>query len=690
MENRMKVLSLSLVLILISNFAAFQKVAEGAPGTIHVPGDYPTIQQAINAANDGDTIIIDPGTYTEGPQFVINKNLTISGTEKATTIIKAAVDTGSSGDTRGWFLVNSDVIFDLNNVTIDGLGHNIYQAIRDKGQGTITNCIFNNIVYPGYAGLAVVAFGGDVNVTECTFDNIGRIGVLYFGIGVTDSLFMGNNYTGKGDGDWLDYGVEVGAGAHVTIDGNYISRCTGIASVDNSTSAGILVTTYYGEGSQATITHNDISSCTCGIAVGYDESDTSSVVVHENNFFDNECGLCSTAPTIDATRNWWGDPTGPHATTNTGGLGNNITDNVSFEPWLIAPYPPASPVKTLLYVTPADIVYWTPSAGKTFTVDIKLGDVTDLGGYEFKLYWNTTLLDLVNVQIMPPWNTSTFSKNETREDLGRYWLAIARLPPASSFNGNATLTRLAFRVDYDPIYPQNGTCRLELVDTKLSDPLGNAIYHMVYSCTYAIYSTKPVMAIKSPTYTAHTLGETFKINITISGVVNLYNYTFKLSYNTTLLDAIQLDVGPFLNSPTFQYKLIIDHTLGEIWLWVWSYGAAPPASGNGVLATITFKTATATLWRKNNPNINSCGLHLYDTLLVTNTGIEVSHDVTDGLYTYQPKPGDLDYDGKVGLTDLRIMALYYDPVNNSIADIDQNGVVDIFDLAILTYYYGED
>jgi len=690
MENRMKVLSLSLMLILISNFAVFQKVAEGAPGTIHVPGDYPTIQQAISAANDGDTIIIDPGTYTEGPQFVINKNLTISGTEKATTIIKAAGDTGSSDDTRGWFLVNSDVIFDLNNVTIDGLGHNIYQAIRDKGQGTITNCIFKNIVYPGYAGLAVVAFGGDVNVTECTFDNIGRIGVLYFGIGVTDSLFIGNSYTGKGDGDWLDYGVEVGAGAHVTIDGNNISRCTGIASVDNSTSAGILVTTYYGEGSQAAITHNDISSCTCGIAVGYDEFDTSSAVVHENNLFDNEYGLCSTAPTIDATRNWWGDPTGPHATTNTGGLGNNVTDNVSFEPWLIAPYPPASPVKTLLYVTPADIVYWTPSAGKTFTVDIKLGDVTDLGGYEFKLYWNTTLLDLVNVQITPPWNTSTFSKNETREDLGRYWLAIARLPPASSFNGNATLTRLAFRVDYDPIYPQNGTCRLELVDTKLSDPLGNAVYHMVHSCTYTIYSTKPLMAIESPTYTAHTLGETFKINITILGVVNLYNYTFKLSYDTTLLDAIELDVGPFLNSPTFQYKLIVDHTLGEIWLWVWSYGAAPPASGNGVLATIAFKAAAATLWRKSNPNIRSCGLHLYDTLLVTNTGVEVSHGVTDGLYTYQPKPGDLDYDGEVGLTDLRIMALYYDPVNNSIADIDQNGVVDIFDLAILTYYYGED
>ena len=40
---------------------------------IHVPGDYPTIQQAVNNANDGDSILVDPGIY-EGIRVVYSPN----------------------------------------------------------------------------------------------------------------------------------------------------------------------------------------------------------------------------------------------------------------------------------------------------------------------------------------------------------------------------------------------------------------------------------------------------------------------------------------------------------------------------------------------------------------------------------------------------------------------------------------
>ena len=55
------------------------------PTTIIVPDDYPTIQQAINAANPGDTIFVRAGTYYE--HVVINKTVSLIGEDRNTTII---------------------------------------------------------------------------------------------------------------------------------------------------------------------------------------------------------------------------------------------------------------------------------------------------------------------------------------------------------------------------------------------------------------------------------------------------------------------------------------------------------------------------------------------------------------------------------------------------------------------------
>lgn len=55
-------------------------------GTIEVPGDYATIQEAVDAAAEGDLILIAPGTYNEAVD-VTTDNLTIRGLDRNETVL---------------------------------------------------------------------------------------------------------------------------------------------------------------------------------------------------------------------------------------------------------------------------------------------------------------------------------------------------------------------------------------------------------------------------------------------------------------------------------------------------------------------------------------------------------------------------------------------------------------------------
>ncbi|MGR3320189.1 MAG: right-handed parallel beta-helix repeat-containing protein [Candidatus Anammoxibacter sp.] len=54
--------------------------------TVNVPGNFNTIQSAIDAALDGDTILVSPGTYKETIE-IIDKDITLKGQNKDSTII---------------------------------------------------------------------------------------------------------------------------------------------------------------------------------------------------------------------------------------------------------------------------------------------------------------------------------------------------------------------------------------------------------------------------------------------------------------------------------------------------------------------------------------------------------------------------------------------------------------------------
>jgi len=81
------VILLGLFLVaLIASFSCEVKFeAKSSPKTIIVPDDYPTIQGAIDAANEGDTIFVRSGVYYENVH--IYKSLSLIGEDRNSTII---------------------------------------------------------------------------------------------------------------------------------------------------------------------------------------------------------------------------------------------------------------------------------------------------------------------------------------------------------------------------------------------------------------------------------------------------------------------------------------------------------------------------------------------------------------------------------------------------------------------------
>ncbi len=355
-------------------------------------------------------------------------------------------------------------------------------------------------------------------------------------------------------------------------------------------------------------------------------------------------------------------------------------------------------VETTLHLSPSLVEYWTPAYGTTFSVDVEVVNVDELYGVEFKLCWNTTLLSLMDIDVIAPpvWSGNFFiGMNETREDLGRYWLAFAALDPSPSFNGSARIAKLTFKTTYDPIFPCNVTSSLDLIDTELSDPEANPIQHNTQDGEYRCYATKPKLTANPPMYNATTLGKEFAFSITIADIVNLRSFEFQLRYNTSLLDATGIAVGPFLHTPTSITKQIVDEAAGLIWLCAESHPSAPSANGTGPLATITFRVAVESgLWYQGYEPLE-CDLLLNGTVLKTNKGVAVAHDVADPLlhYEYMPIPGDLNSDGIVNIFDLRIVARAFgtvpgDPNWDSRADVNRDNRINIYDLVLICRNYG--
>lgn len=121
--------------------------------------------------------------------------------------------------------------------------------------------------------------------------------------------------------------------------------------------------------------------------------------------------------------------------------------------------------ETTLYVAPPAIEV---SLCDFCSIDVVVGDVVDLIGFEFYLSYNTTILDVVAASIHPPfWEWGGIDVNDT----GGYLHAYATLLGSPSLSGSLVLISVTFNTT------SLGESGLHLYDSILADSSPSPIPH---------------------------------------------------------------------------------------------------------------------------------------------------------------------------------------------------------------------
>ncbi len=162
---------------------------------------------------------------------------------------------------------------------------------------------------------------------------------------------------------------------------------------------------------------------------------------------------------------------------------------------------PSFALETVVKVEPQQISVYK---NETFTANLTILNVQNLGGWELKLYWNRTILNCTNALIHVPdeWELNfTFGPGiqwDFNTTHGRYFKGLCLLKPSSSFNGSMVLATMTFKaLNYS--FTNLDLSDVRLVSHDILNP--QPIPHLEYDGNVAV--TVPPLYMRSDQHTVN-------------------------------------------------------------------------------------------------------------------------------------------------------------------------------------------
>jgi hypothetical protein len=144
-----------------------------------------------------------------------------------------------------------------------------------------------------------------------------------------------------------------------------------------------------------------------------------------------------------------------------------------------------------LSVTPLICV---SKVGESFIVNIDISNVQNLRAFEFKLGYNTTLLDALKVvqgSFFPLPPKASVEKFEINETMGFVWIRVSLSGSEPSVKGSGTLVMIVFNSTFYSLPSEEACCALNLYDTLL---YGDSMATIVHSSVGGLYFFRRIQA----------------------------------------------------------------------------------------------------------------------------------------------------------------------------------------------------
>ena len=181
-------------------------------------------------------------------------------------------------------------------------------------------------------------------------------------------------------------------------------------------------------------------------------------------------------------------------------------------------------------------------------------------------------------------------------------------------------------------------------------------------------------------------GDTFTLDLNIENIHNLAGWQFDVAFDPTMLEAVEVNEGDFLNpegSATFFQEGSTDNATGKIAKLSSARLSEEGVSGRGTLLSVTFTAKT----------VGQTQLRLENFQFAAITGESISAELPEVVVTIEGQLaiGDVNRDGQVSILDMVLVAKQFGKTvpANSAVDVNGDGVISILDLILVAAHLGE-